>query len=122
MRTSAPLQTFEKLDGILSLQCFLMFRFFAQLWFCLIWILRFSKENSDNPISNYRNVQNVINFPEILFHLFPEDTVLEGFTRLRRGEVELLRDTTRDVDHTLAHFASIEHLEAAVELSVGFLE
>ena len=31
---------------------------------------------------------------EILFHLFPEDAVLEGFTRLRRREVELLRDTT----------------------------
>jgi hypothetical protein len=56
-----------------------------------------------------------------LLNVLPELSSFDGLGGLGSSEMELLRNTSGQIDESLVHLTSIEHLICAVELSVGLL-
>ena len=56
-----------------------------------------------------------------LFEIFPELTSLNGLSRLRGSEMELLRDSTSQIYKSFSHLSTIQRLVGSVQLSVGLL-
>lgn len=57
----------------------------------------------------------------VLLDVFPELATFDGLGSFWSSQVELLRNTASEVDKSLAHLTSMEHLVSSMQLGVGFL-